>query len=240
MKKLLSTVLCAALLMLMSGCANTETDSTKVEQESYSAMSLPPKGEQTISEETSITENECRSYSTAPALPKDVHIIPDSFDIYGRMGLDEVLYGYYEGDTPKDPCRLSLTLRAMDKNWYFIQTIYMDTLIFDENGESLKSYHTEYTCHEMQKNLDVIEKYGLDNLLPINQRYTIKENWDDFPDNAYSAAILLSFDVFAKTEYGINYPDYSISVPAYELRYVEPQVFDAYADISDGKIIEHY
>lgn len=183
---------------------------------------------------------ESAEYSTAPILAKGHYIIPDSFDIYGRVSLDEISYGYYEGNTPKDPYRLSIVLTSTENNWYFIQKVYMDTLIFDKQGEVIKKYHTEYICHKMEENLDLLETWGMDNLNPQNQRYQIKENWNDFPENAYSAAVLLSFDVFAKTDFSIHTPDNSINVSPYEIRYVEPQAFDAFVDVVEGKLFENY
>ena len=180
-----------------------------------------------------------KKYSTAPLLAEGEYILPKSFDINGRVSLDKVSYGYTEGNVPKDPYRLSLTLKPTKNNWYFIHRIYMDVLIFDENDEQIKSYHTEYAGHELSKNQQVIENLGFDNLNPMNQGYHIKENWSDFPSNAYSAAILLSFDVFAKIEFGIYSNGNNVTVAPYELRYVEPQVFDSYVDINNGRIFEH-
>lgn len=181
-------------------------------------------------------------YSTAPVLAESWHIIPNSFEVYGRVSLDETAYGRYEGNTltPKDPYRLSLTIKATENNWYFIQKIYMDTLVFDKDGEVIKSYHTEYIWHEMTENLNRIATLGFDNTIPPKREgYQITENWSDFPENAYSAAVLLSFDVFSNIEFGIHTPDNNITVPPYEIRYVEPQVFDAFVNIADGKIFEH-
>lgn len=180
-----------------------------------------------------------KKVSEAPLLAEGVYILPDSFDINGKVSLDKVSYGYTEGNTPKDPYRLSIVLKPTDKNWYFIHRIYMDVLIFDKNDEQIKSYHTEYAGHELSKNMKVIENLGFDNLYPGNQRYHIKENWSDFPTNAYSAAVLLSFDVFAKTEFGIYSNGHNVKVAPYELRYVEPQVFDAYVDINNGRLFQN-
>lgn len=180
-----------------------------------------------------------KKYSTAPLLAEGEYILPESFDINGRVSLDKVSYGYTEGNVPKDPYRLSLTLKPTKNNWYFIHRIYMDVLIFDENDEQIKSYHTEYAGHELSKNQQVIENLGFDNLNPMNQGYHIKENWSDFPSNAYSAAILISFDVFAKIEFGIYSNGNNVTVAPYELRYVEPQVFDSYVDINNGRVFEH-
>lgn len=251
MKRFLSMVLCAAVALTASGCSEKSSYDSSSSSNSSSISSSSTETQHTTpeiassynsSEETddsTIEPESSRLYSTAPILAENWCIIPDSFDIYGRVCLDKPAYWYYEGDVPKDPYRLTLTLKATNKNWYFIQRIYMDTLIFDINGETIKSYHTEYACHDMTENLNKIETWGFDNSNPMNQGYRIKENWSDFPENAYSAAVLLSFDVFAKTEFGISTPDYNITVPPYEIRYVMPQAFDSFMNINGGILFEH-
>ena len=187
-------------------------------------------------------DTEYGMYSNAPTLAKGYTIIPSSFEIYGRMSLDKVSYVGTNGYIQFDPYRITLSIKPNEDNWFFIQKIYMDTLIFDEDGEIIKNYHNEYDGHNIQENFDVIEILGFDNLYPPNPKYSIKilENWDDFPENAYSAAILLSFDVFAKTEYGAWSPDYDVTVPAYEIRYIEPQVFISVIDINDGRLFGYH
>ena len=68
------------------------------------------------------------------------NIIPNSFELYGRMSLDKTSYVGTHGDVPFDPYRLSVTLKTKKDNIYFIQKIYMDVLVFDEYGETIKEY----------------------------------------------------------------------------------------------------
>ena len=88
-----------------------------------------------------------------------------------------------------------------------------------------------------------LEALGFDNSNPAtNEEYNIIENWEDFPPNAYSSIVLLSFDIFSNREHTYaraGEDGFSITVPAYEVRYVGPQVFDSFININNGKLFEH-
>lgn len=175
---------------------------------------------------------------------KIFNIIPNSFELYGRMSLDKVSYTGTNGGVPFDPYRLTIGIQAKKNNIYFIQKIYMDVLVFDKYGESIKEYHEEYEWENVENNLKLIERFGFDTLYPpTNDIYKIRENWIDFPQNAYSVAVLLSFDIFSNRDHGYTKAGeggFSITVPAYEVRHIGPQVFDSFVNINEGIFFEHH